>query len=343
MTPSPTWIVLVHHLPSRPVRLRVQVWRRLQKLGAVAVKSSVYVLPWSDKTREDFEWLQQEIESGGGEAALFRAHAVAGATDTEIVAAFQGDRNAAYARLAADVDALSRKVESRRRGALAAPSDIDALEKEVELMKTELDRIGETDFFRAPGRAKASAALGRCRGLLASARGREKGPSARPEARQAAHDAARYQGRLWITRPRPHIDRCASAWLIRRFIDRKPRFGFAEEGGKARGGIPFDMLGAEFTHQGEDCTFETMIKRFGLESDTALRAVAEIVHDIDLKDGKYGRPEAAGVNMVLRGLSERIRDDQRLLRETEAVFDGLYATLSSRPPGGGKRAGRKRG
>jgi len=342
MTTSPAWLLLVHRLPARPVRLRVQAWRRLQRLGAVAVKNSVYVLPWSDKTREDFDWLQQEIEAGGGEAALFRASAVAAATDAEIVAAFHRDRNAAYERVSADSDALIRKAQGRRRGAVAPPSELGALEKEMEMLKTEFHRIGEADFFKSPGRAKASAALDRCRELLTTARGRERRSPARAAARAATTDAARYQGRLWVTRPRPHIDRCACAWLIRRFIDRRPRFGFVADGGKTRRGIAYDMLGAEFTHQGEDCTFETMIRRFGLTRDPALAAVAEIVHDVDLKDEKFGRPEASGVNMVLRGLAERIRDDQRLLRESEAVFDGLYATLTSRPPAGAPRARRRR-
>jgi hypothetical protein len=147
---------------------------------------------------------------------------------------------------------------------------------------------------------------------------------------------ADYQGRLWVTRPRPYIDRCASAWLIRRFIDRRPRFGFVADGGKLRGGIPYDMAGAAFGHRGEECTFETMVKQFGLGHDPALRAMAEIVHDIDLKDSKFGRPESVGVNAVLRGLAEGVRDDHRLLRESETVFDGLYATLAGRPARGGR-------
>jgi len=131
--------------------------------------------------------------------------------------------------------------------------------------------------------------------------------------------------------------------LIRRFIDRRPRFGFVGAGGKLRGGIPYDMPGAELGHQGEDCTFETLMKQFGLDGDAAVRAIAQIVHDIDLKDAKFGRPEAAGIDAVLRGLSEAVRDDQQLLRDAGAVFDGLYATPAARPAGARKKPPRKRG
>jgi len=202
-------------------------------------------------------------------------------------------------------------------------------------MQTRFDALNATDFFKAPARGKAEEALAKGRRLLRATTGKPAGVAAIPGSRQT-HEVRRYQGRLWITRPRPHIDRCATAWLIRRFIDRRPRFGFAEEGGSLRGGIPYDMAGAEFSHRGEDCTFETVMKHFGLQRDPALRVIAQIVHDVDLKDDKFGRPEATGVDAVLRGLAERISDDQRLLHESESVFDGLYATLTSKP---GRRQG----
>jgi hypothetical protein len=329
-----TWLLLLHRLPVRPTRLRVRVWRQLQKLGAVAVKNSVYVLPWSERTLEDFTWLRQEIEAGGGEAVLFRAASVAGLTDDEIVAAFRRERDTAYARLTADLQILGDKIGAVRDGITAAPETQEAFQTEVETMQAEFDRLGEMDFFAAAGKAPAAAALARVRHLMGAARGR-KTPAPRRGSR-AELDVSKFQGKRWVTRPRPHIDRCASAWLIRRFIDRRARFGFAAEGGNMRSGIPFDMAGADFGHHGEDCTFETLMKRFGLDGDAAVCAIAEIVHDIDLKDGKFGRAEAAGVNVVLRGLMERIRDDHRLLRETAPVFDGLYATLAQ------QRARRKR-
>ena len=342
MTDGGTWLLLVHHLPPRPTRLRVRVWRQLQKLGAATVKNSVYVLPWSDRHLEDFTWLNQEIVSGGGEAAVFRASAVADATDAEIIAAFRRDRDAVYARLTSALLRLAQRMEGRRRDDVPAPGTLEAFDTEVDAMQSELSHVEGVDFFKAPGRARAAAAMEKCRTLLRKAQGRK--PAARPAAggKAVPRDRARYQGRLWVTRPRPHIDRCASAWLIRKFIDRRPRFGFAVAGGALRGGIPFDMPEADLGHQGEDCTFETLVKQFGLERDAAVRLIAQIVHDVDLKDGKFGRPEAAGVDAVLRGLSEQVHDDQRLLREAGAVFDGLYATLAARPAGARKSPMKRR-
>jgi hypothetical protein len=343
VTKNPEWLVLVHHLPPRPTRLRVRVWRQLQKLGAVAVKNSVYVLPWSEKTLEDFTWLQQEIAAGGGEAVLFRANAVAGTTDSEIIATFRSDRDTAYVRLAADLLELVRRIRGGRSAGRLAPEEIEAIEREVDAMQNMMNDIDEIDFFKATGRARAAAAMKRAREQLRTAHGRRTESTGRDGAVPPGSSRADYQGRLWVTRPRPHIDRCASAWLIRRFIDRRPRFGFVAEGGKLRGGIPYDMAGAAFGHQGEECTFETMVKQFGLGRDPALRAMAEIVHDIDLKDSKFGRAESTGVNAVLRGLAEGVRDDHRLLRESEAVFDGLYAALAGRPARGGKNVRSRKG
>ncbi len=342
MTDAPTWIVLVHHLPTRPTRLRVRVWRQLQKLGAVAVKNSVYVLPWSEKTREDFTWLQQEIESSGGEAVLFRSQALASATDAEIIAAFKRDRDASYARLTSELERLCNRIASLGRQALGAPAQLVALATEVDVMQSEFERIDESNFFQAQGRAKAAAAFARCRDQLHAAQGRKVSSTSRVQAKPAPLDAARFQGRLGVTRPRPHIDRCASAWLIRRFIDPRARFGFVAEGGKLRGGIPFDMAGADFSHHGEDCTFETLMRQFGLEHDAAVRGISEIVHDVDLKDAKFGRSEGPGVNAVVRGLADAIRSDQKVLRESEAVFDGLYSTLTRGPVRNRKNAPRRR-
>jgi hypothetical protein len=340
MNENPAWLLFLHQLPARPTRLRVRVWRQLQRLGAVAVKNSVYVLPFSERTLEDFTWLKQEIESGGGEATLFRASSVAEVTDEEMIATFRRDRDTAYERLTSDLQSLCERLAKSRVEEPAAPGNLEVLNVEVDRMQTRLEEIDAIDFFKAKGRAGAAAGLSRARGSLRAAQGRKSGAPRRAGSRPAM-DRADYQGRLWITRPRPHVDRCASAWLIRRFIDDRPRFGFAAEGGKLRRGIPYDMAGAMFGHQGEDCTFETLMRQFGLVADPAVRSIAEIVHDIDLKDSKFGRSEAAGVNAVLRGLVERVRDDRRLLQEAEALFDGLYATLGRRPSGGRKGAARK--
>ena len=137
------------------------------------------------------------------------------------------------------------------------------------------------------------------------------------------------RGTTWVTRPRPHIDRIASAWLIKRFCDPDAVFAFADAADAARKGTPFDVLGAEFGHHGEDCTFETLVKRFALK-DRRVKLIAEIVHEADLRDGKFTRDESTGVDLAIRALAESTGDDHDLLERGMAIFDGLYTVLKRR-------------
>ncbi|PYS77864.1 MAG: ChrB protein [Acidobacteria bacterium] len=327
--PEQNWILLIHQLPPKPTNLRVRTWRKLQRLGAVAIKNSVYMLPFNEKTHEDFQWLKQEIETAGGEATVFRAGAVEGATDEEIITAFSKQRDEDYTQLTAELEGLVGAIREQKKGGHLSAGRIRHYETELEKLHTELERIIATDFFGARNRAAAVAAYERCQKALRAALDRG-GRSSKAETKGGTLDPARYQGRRWITRRNLHIDRLASSWLIKRFIDARPRFYFVAEGETIEGGIPFDLFGAELTHVGEDCTFETMLKRFGLVPDPALKEIAEIVHDIDLKDNRFNRLEAAGLNAVVRGLSELLKDDRKLMRQCNEVFDGLYALLSKR-------------
>jgi hypothetical protein len=337
------WILLVHLLPPKPTSLRVRTWRKLQKLGAVPIKNSVYVLPFDEKTHEDFRWLKQEIESAGGEATVFRAGAVEGATDEELVSAFRKGRDEEYARVAAELQGLTGTIREQKRGGHLSAARLGGYEAALDRLHAELERIVSTDFFGATGRAAAASAYEQCQKALRASQGQDKSGATARAARGGATDLAQYQGKRWVTRRNLHIDRLASAWLIKRFIDRRARFQFVAEGEKVEGGIPFDTFDAEFTHQGEDCTFETLIKRFGLGSDRALAELAEIVHDIDLKDDKFNRLEAAGLNATVRGLSELLKDDRKLLRQFVVIFDGMYELFSGKGKvDGGKKRGRGR-
>src|ERR1041384_7984498 len=324
------WILLIHQLPPKPTNLRVRTWRKLQRLGAVAIKNSVYVLPFNEKTHEDFQWLKQEIEASGGEATVFRAGSVEGATDDEIIEAFGKARDEDYARITAELEALTGAIRPQKRGGHLSAGRLSNYESELDRLHAELERIVATDFFSAKGRAAALGAYGRCQQAFHSSQRREAVKTKGRASKGNTLDRAQYQDRRWVTRRNLHIDRLASAWLIKQFIDSRPRFYFVAEGETVEGGIRFDMFGAEFTHQGEDCTFETMIKRFGLDNDPGLRELAEIVHDIDLKDDKFNRLEAAGLDAVVRGLAALLRDDRKLLRDSSTVFDGLYALLHDR-------------
>jgi hypothetical protein len=343
------WLLLIHQLPPQPTSLRVRAWRKLQQLGAVAIKNSVYVLPFGEKTHEDFQWLKQEIDEAGGEATVFHAGAVEGATDDEIVAAFRKARDEDYARLAGELDGLTGALREQKRGGHLSPGRLGRHEAELDKLHAELARVVATDFFDAQGRAAAQSAYERCRQALSVSQSRGMTALKTSGKKGAALERARYQGRRWVTRRNLHIDRLASAWLIRHFIDGRARFYFVAEGEAVEGGIPFDTFGVEFTHHGEDCTFETLIRRFGLGADRGLREIAEIVHDIDLKDDKFHRLEAAGLDATVRGLSELLKDDRKLLQQCAVIFDGLYGLLGDaaakgRGQGDGdKKRGRKRG
>ncbi len=322
---KPEWILLIHQLPPKPTNLRVRIWRKLQKLGAVAIKNSVYVLPANEKTHEDFQWLKQEIESSGGEATVFQAASVEGATDEEIIAAFRRVRDEEFAAVAAELDGLAGAVSQQTRGKHLSIGRLATHESELDKLHSQLESIIANDFFNAHGRALALAAYERCQKAIRASHG-PVSKAIRSTIKSGTLDLAKYQGRRWMTRRNLHIDRLASAWLIKQFIDKRPRFYFVAEGETVEGAIPFDMFGAEFTHHGEDCTFETMLKRFGL-GDKGLREIAEIVHDIDLKDDKFHRLEAAGLNAIITGLSETLRDDRKLLQQCGTIFDGLHSLL----------------
>jgi hypothetical protein len=241
---SPRWLLLIHQLPPKPDYLRVKLRRRLHRLGAAPIKSTVYVLPATEESYEDFTWLVREIEADGGSAVLCEASFVDGITDEEVEAMLN----------AHVVDASSEQRQS-------APERV------------------------APGRT-------------------------------------------WVTREGVHVDRIASAWLIRRFIDPKATFKFVPSRGYTprAGELRFDMFKAEYTHEGDRCTFETLLARFGL-GDRALAALGEIVHDIDCKDERFGRAETRGVATIVRGIVENNDTDADRVKRGEAVFDDLYASL----------------
>jgi len=317
--------MLIHQLPPKPTNLRVRIWRKLQKLGAVAIKNSVYVLPANEKTHEDFQWLKQEIESAGGEAAVFRADAVEGATDKEIIAAFRNASDEEFTELSAQLDGLTGSIREQTRGKHLSAGRLTAHETELDRLHGELERVVANDFFTAKGRAAALNAYERCQKLLRASQAPVARASESPKSNGlTVHD---YQGRRWVTRRNIHIDRLASGWLIKQFIDKRPRFYFVNESEKVQNAIPFDMFGAEFTHHGEDCTFETMVKRFGLGKIKGLRELGQIVHDIDLKDDKFHRLEAAGLKAMIDGLCEKVSDDRKRLQQASVIFDGLFALL----------------
>ncbi len=230
------WILLIHQLPPKPTNLRVRIWRQLQKLGAVAIKNSVYVLPANEKSHEDLQWLKQQIESAGGEAAVFRADAVEGATDQEIVAAFRQARDEEFAVITGELEGLTRAIREQTRSQHLSTGRLAAHEVELDKLHMELERISANDFFNAKGSAPAFNAYERCQKAIRATRG----PAAQASRSKAKSmvDPARYQGRRWVTRRNLHIDRLASAWLIKQFIDKRHRFYFVADGETIEGALP---------------------------------------------------------------------------------------------------------
>lgn len=317
--PSPRWLLLIHQLPKEPAYLRVKIGRRLARVGAVALKNSVYVLPRREGTVEDFEWVRREIVDAGGEATVVDARLVSGLSDDEIEARFRDAKDAEYVVLLEALDALGGASTGRRR---RPPSDDEraAALATVAQIERRMIEASATDFFDAPRRTVLAARLSseRARLEVSPASGMSSGPS------------APVSERVWVTRAGMHVDRIASAWLIRRFIDPRATFKFVAtkayqpEAGELR----FDMFDAEYSHVGDACTFETLVARFGI-GEVGLRAVAEVVHDIDLKDGKFGRPETAGIAACIAGICRATPDDETRLARGCVVFDGLLAQFGA--------------
>jgi hypothetical protein len=318
--PSPAlWLLLVHQLPPKPAYLRVKIWRRLQALGAVTVKNSVYVLPASERTQEDFEWTLKEVVEGGGEGMICEARLVDGLSDQDIRALFNQARETDYDAIAES----ARDLGATLTGDITTASRAEAKARLAKL-KTEVTRVGEIDFFGANGRETVDGLIGALAAQLREDEPMGTTPGETPE----TSGMNTLKGRLWVTRQGLYVDRIASAWLIRRFIDPQAQFKFVP----AKGYVPqadelrFDMFEAEFTHEGDRCTFEVLLARSGL-ANPALTTIGEIVHDIDLKDGKFGRDETSGIARLIEGIAMLSKDDGQRLERGMTVFDDLYESF----------------
>jgi hypothetical protein len=307
------WLILVHQLPPLPSNLRVRTWRRLQAIGAVAVKQSVYVLPDTPESREDFEWVKVEIEGAGGEAIVYSADHVDASAEAALIEQFREVRQHAYTELASELQRLQL-----RRGARQQPGR----RRDLARYRERLGAIDRLDFFGSAGRDRVIKLLA---DLEAAAPSTAKGKG--QHATNAPDDPTQYNARLWVTRPRPGVDRMASAWLIRRFIDSDARFGFITDAKTAGDALAFDMFGSGFGHEGDRCTFEALAVRFGID-DAAVARIGEIVHDLDLKDGKFGAPEAATLGIAIDGLQLSSVDDAVLLNQGMTLFEALYRSFS---------------
>jgi len=296
-----TWLLLLLRLPATHQAERVAIWRKLKKSGAVQIQTSTYVLPDDPARYETFQWLTQHIRDAGGDATLVRARDIEGLPNEKLIALFNAARAKEYVALREQIRSLS----SHGKRSARVSSKLDRVRKQFR-------EIRQNDFFNCP----------RAQDLEKLLRKLEDAPSR--ESRLPKGKPRDYRNKIWLTRPRPEIDRVGSAWLIRKFIDPKAKFAFGTK--RKPSVISFDMLDGDFTHRGDDCTFETLIKSFRVQ-DKAAHKIGEMIHDADLDDAKFERNECIGVDRVLKGWAREGLSDQEILRRGFQCFDALYAFL----------------
>jgi hypothetical protein len=318
--PRSRWLLLIHQLPAQPAYLRVKVGRRLQGIGAIALKNSVYVLPVSETAHEDFQWVRREIVEGSGDATIAEARMVEGLTDAEIESRFRENKDVEYAEVTKEARELRAAFQKLRR---PAEDERASLLLNVVRLEQRIEALSGTDFYGASGREVAN-------GAVSELRSKASTPLA-AAAETPGPNAVVLRGRTWVTRTGIQVDRIASAWLIRRFIDAEAHFKFVPSKGyaPADGELRFDMFEAEYSHEGDRCTFETLCRRFSLGAP-GLAQIAEVIHDIDLKDSKFERPETAGIAACLSGISRISTDDDDRLRRGTELLEALLQHYSTK-------------
>jgi len=297
-----TWLLLLLRLPATHKSERVAIWRKLKKSGAIQIQTSTYILPDEPGRYEAFQWLTQEVRSAGGDATLVRAREIEGLPNEKLIELFNTARAKGYATLRELLRALNHRRRTR-----SSPTFGDQLER----IRKQFREIRQTDFFNCPRAQDVEM-------LLRKMEGSQSGEASGPKV--ARRD---YRGGTWVTRPRPEIDRVGSAWLIRQFIDPKAKFVYAKKIRANGRAVSFDMLDAEFSHHGEDCTFETLVKRFRIQ-DKMVHKMSEMIHDADLDDDKFERTECIGIDRVLKGWAKDCLSDQEILRRGFQCFDSFY-------------------
>ncbi len=298
-----SWLLFLYSLPTRRKTERVAVWRRFKKIGAIQIKTSTYLLPDYPPQYEHFQWLAQQIRDFGGDATLVRVQEIEGMSNERLIALFNRARDEEYGAIKKSLHSFLTR--DKKTDQAAKPVELEQLTRQFRAIR-------ETDFFQSARGNDVQMLLRRAEGT--------------PRKTLPRLEAKNYRGKTWLTRPRPEIDRVGSAWLIRRFIDPRAKFVFAAAVPSNREILSFDMVDVEFSHHGDCCTFETLIRRFGIE-DKAVRKIAEMIHDADLEDEKFQRSECIGIDRVLKGWAKSGMSDDQILLHGFDCFDGLYSFL----------------
>jgi hypothetical protein len=318
------WLVFSYSLPSKAQSSpRVALWRRLRRLGAITLTGGIHVLPAREEDVEAFQWLAEEVQQAKGEAVVMRVEQFEGLTDADLIERFRRARAQDYAAVEAQASVLEERLRARLK-----PEERARLRERLERLRRQHAEVARIDFFDAPEGSLVAAHLARFAQALAA--GEASSTVVAPAAIQA------YRDRRWVTRPRPYVDRLACIWLIRRFINPSAVIRYANT--PEADEVAFDMRNGAFSHQGNLCTFETMVAAFGIE-EPSLRLMGEIVHEIDLRDGRYVHPETAVIDAVLKGWLLMGFSDHELEAHGVALFEGLYAAFArgGRPKSSGKK------
>ncbi len=302
----------------------MRIWRKLAKAGAVQMKGAVYILPFNDEHYEFLQWLVSEIVGMKGEAAVVSIEKIDTMKDVEIVAFFDQQRAGEYKILQKSFDNLDRRLSSIQKG--AKPENVKGISDQFAKLQKEFEDIKRIDFFSSREGTALGETIKRIHADLKIVSGAET-KQERPAA-LTLKSSADYHNKTWITRKRPFIDRMASAWLIKRFIDKDAVFNFVDEKDMEaidKRFVTFDIRGGEFTHSGDMCTFEVILKSFGLR-DKTLKKMAEIIHDLDMKDDKFNAIEAKGMENILEGIRRTAKNDHDALEKGMTVFEMLFVS-----------------
>lgn len=305
------WLLLIHQIPAKPTYFRAKIWRRLQQVGAVPVKQAVYVMPHSEASHEDLSWIAKEIIESGGEAILLESRFLEGLSDEQVVALFQKARRADYETIMRD----GQGVMDLRNG--SGGSDVSLLDCKASLtkMRKAFAAASAIDFFPDGEQSKVEAFLADMETIL------RKTPAPTLPSVELGQALT---GKTWVTQGNLYVDRMASGWFIRRFIDTEAQFKFVKGTSyvPAANELRFDMVEAEYTHQGDHCTFEVLVQTFMTE-DQGLGQLAKLIHDIDLKDEAYGLAETPGVHALLDAIASNVSDDLQRIEQAGLILDGL--------------------
>lgn len=317
------WLLLIHQIPAKPAYFRAKIWRRLQQLGAVAIKQSVYAMPRQEQTLEDLTWIVKEIADGGGEATMIEARFLAGLSDQQVIGLFHAARGGDYEKILAEAEAL--REDWRCQAGESAADCLLGFRGRLEKLCKQFAEVVRIDFFKTPEQLQVESALSDLETTLIEHRATEQ------HAPNKGDGVAGLTDKTWVTRENVYVDRIACAWLVRRYADPEARFKFVNSGRYSPGPmeIRFDMAEAEYTHVMGKCSFEVMVEGFGL-ADPALIQISKIIHDIDLKESVFGLPETAGVQALFDGITATTNDDLERIDRASAVLDSLLAFYKSR-------------